>query len=80
MIKRLVAAASVSAVALLGLGSAGASADPEPSVQQSSVTSVPGKIAKPHRAADKPHRAIDWDAPAPSSGEGDVTIQRIDWD
>ncbi|MRK01089.1 hypothetical protein GEV27_06095 [Aeromicrobium sp. S22] len=83
MFKRLVVAASVSAIAVIGLGPATGASAVAPS--EKSVVKVKGfapKISTPRVIDwDAPGKAIDWDAPAPAAGSGGgYSTQRIDWD
>jgi hypothetical protein len=81
--KRLVVAASVSAIAVVGLGPATGASAGTPSSEHASVKAFQPKVTKHVRVIDwdAPGKAIDWDAPAPApSTGGGYTTQRIDWD
>ncbi len=63
-LKRIVAAAFVSAITVVGIAPA---ADAVPSDRSSKIATIrPG--------------VIDWDSPSPTAGSGGATTQRIDWD
>lgn len=66
MFKRLLVAASVSALALLGLAPSASAAKTSDHV-----------VVKVHKV--KPAKAIDWDAPA-ADGGGYTVARSIDWD
>ncbi|AWB92943.1 hypothetical protein [Aeromicrobium chenweiae] len=83
MFKRLIVAASVSAIAVIGLGPVAGATAASPSKQVVvKVKAVQPKISKPRVIDwDAPGKAIDWDAPAPAAGSGGgFSTQRIDWD
>lgn len=83
MFKRLVVAASVSAIAVLGLGPATGASAAAPSEQSFvKIKAFQPKISKPRVIDwDAPGKGIDWDAPAPAAGTGGgYSTQRIDWD